>query len=123
MIRERALRVVLMLVGLLFCAGVYPLVLMLRRDPALAMMMGIYATLGVFLLLASRNPAANRSLIVFAAWSSLVHAAVMGYQALHNMIVRQELFGVAVFIVVGVLLIALAPKSVEQRPGVAPTHS
>lgn len=66
--RERALKVVLVVVGLLFCAGVYPMILMAKQDPALAMMMSLYATLGVFLLLASRNPSAHRSLIAFAAW-------------------------------------------------------
>src|SRR5262249_4820829 len=58
--RERALKVVLVLVGLLFCAAVYPLMLMAKQDPALAMMMSLYVTLGIFLLLASRNPSAHR---------------------------------------------------------------
>ena len=93
--RERALKVVLLLVGLLFSAGVYPLVVMLRQEPALAMMMSLYVTLGVFLIMAARDPSANRSLIGFTAWSSLAHAAVMGVQAFRNMIARGELFGVA----------------------------
>jgi hypothetical protein len=84
--RERALKVVLVLVGLLFCAGVYPLILMVKQDPALAMMMSLYATLGVFLLLASRNPSAHRSLIAFTAWSSSTHAAIMGVQAYLNFV-------------------------------------
>ena len=67
MIRERALKVVMVSVGLLFLAGAYPLIVMLRQEPALAMMMSLYVTLGVFLLLASRNPSANRSLIAFTA--------------------------------------------------------
>ena len=114
--RERALKVVLVLVGLLFCAAVYPLILMARQDPSLAMMMSLYATLGVFLLLASRNPSAHRSLIAFAAWSSFAHAAVMGVQAYLNLIARRELFGVATFGVIGVALIALAPaKQAAER--------
>lgn len=60
----------LVVVGLLFCAAVYPLILMVKRDPALAMMMTLYVTLGIFLLLAARNPSANRNLIAFTAWSS-----------------------------------------------------
>jgi len=68
--RDRALKVVLVVVGLLFCAGVYPLILMVKQDPALAMMMSLYATLGIFLIMAARNPSANRSLIAFTAWSS-----------------------------------------------------
>ena len=68
--RERALKVLLVSLGLLFCAGIYPLILMAKQDPALAMMMSLYVTLGIFLLIASRNPFAHRSLIAFAAWSS-----------------------------------------------------
>ena len=114
--REPALKIVLLVVGLLFCAGVYPLIMMAKQDPALAMMMSLYATLGIFLLLASRNPSAHRSLIAFAAWSSFAHAAVMSFQALLNMIARRELIGSAVFIGIGVALIALAPakQPVEQ---------
>jgi hypothetical protein len=125
MIRERALKVVLVLLGLLFLAGVYPLISMLRQEPALAMMMSLYATLGVFLLLASRNPAANRSLISFTSWSSFAHAAVMGVQASRNIIPRGELVGVAVFVVIGVVLIALAPakQPVERTPAAAHAHA
>jgi hypothetical protein len=113
--RERVLKIVLVVVGLLFCAAIYPLILMAKQDPALAMMMSLYATLGIFLLGASRNPSAHRSLIAFAAWSSFAHAAVMSFQALLNIIARRELAGVAFFVVIGVTLIALAPaKSVER---------
>jgi formate hydrogenlyase subunit 4 len=48
--RERALKIVLVVVGVLFCAALYPLVLMVMQDPALAMMMSLYATLGIFLI-------------------------------------------------------------------------
>jgi hypothetical protein len=107
--RERALKVVLVLVGLLFSAGVYPLIMMVKQDPALAMMMSLYATLGIFLLLAARSPSEHRSLIAFAAWSSFAHAALMGAQSLLNLIPRSELVGVAVFVVIGIALIVLAP--------------
>jgi hypothetical protein len=118
--RERALKVVLVVVGVLFCAALYPLVLMVKQDPALAMMMSLYATLGIFLLLASRNPPAHRSLIAFAAWSSFAHAAVMSFQALLNVIARRELIGSAVFAVIGIALVALAPakKSMERASAV-----
>jgi hypothetical protein len=109
MIRERALKAVLILVGLLFSAGVYPLTMFLSREPALAMMLSLYVTLGIFLLLAVRNPSANRSLIAFTAWSSFAHAAVMAVQAYQKMIERGELLGVAALVVIGVALIALAP--------------
>lgn len=107
--RERVLKIVLVLVGLLFCALVYPMVMFVRQEPALAMMLCVYVTLGIFLLLAARDPSANRSLSAFTAWSSLAHAALMGMQALRNIIARGELIGVAVLIVIGVVLLVLAP--------------
>jgi hypothetical protein len=114
--RERVLKVVLVLVGLLFTALVYPLVLFVKQEPALAMMLSVYVTLGIFLLLASRNPSANRSLIAFTAWSSFVHAILMAGQAFANLIARGELIGSVVLVVIGVALIALAPaKQPVQR--------
>jgi hypothetical protein len=107
--RERALKVALMLVGLLFIALVYPLVLFVKQEPALAMMLSVYVTLGIFLLLAARNPSANRSLIAFTAWSSFVHAMLMAGQAFANLIARGELIGSAVLVIIGVALVALAP--------------
>src|SRR6202453_1525329 len=104
-----ALKIVLALVGLLFLALAYPMLIFVRQDPALSMMFSLYVTLGVFLLLAIRNPSANRSLISFTAWSSLAHAALMGTQAMRNMVARGELAGVAVLVVIGGALIALAP--------------
>lgn len=114
--RELALKIVLALAGLLFLALVYPLAIFMRQEPALSMMLSLYVTLGVFLLLAIRNPLANRSLIAFTAWSSFAHAAVMGTQALRNMISRGELIGVAVLIVIGIALIALAPAKQSMEP-------
>ncbi len=91
--RERALNVVLVLLGLIFLRGVYPLMMFLwlsgwRWQPNQPeyeqMILGVYATLGIFLLLASRNPSENRSLIAFTAWSSLAHAAIMAVKAFQN---------------------------------------
>ena len=117
--RERALKVVLLLVGLIFLFAVYPLMMYLwpsgwRWQPNQPeyeqMILGVYATLGIFLLLASRNPSDNRSLIAFTAWSSLVHAAIMAVQALRNTSERGHLLGdVPALIIVGVALIVLAP--------------
>ena len=107
--RERALKIVLVVVGLLFTAGVIPLTMFFSREPAVPMLMSIYVTLGIFLLLAVRDPAANRSLIAFGGWANLAHAGVMAAQEYRNVIERRELLGVAVFAVVGVVLIALAP--------------
>jgi len=106
-------------------ALVYPLAIFVRQEPALSMMLSLYVTLGVFLLLAIRNPSANSSLIAFTAWSSFAHAALMGTQAMRNMIARGELIGVAVLIVIGIALIALAPakqstESISRRGSYQP---
>jgi hypothetical protein len=70
----------------------------------------LYVTLGIFLLLAIRDPSASRSVIAFTAWSSFAHAALMGTQACRNMVARGELIGVAVLVIIGAVLIALAPS-------------
>jgi hypothetical protein len=114
--RDIALKVVLALVGLLFLALAYPAIIFVRQAPSMSMMFSIYVTLGVFLLIAIRNPWASRSLIAFTAWSSFVHAAVMGTQALRNIVSRGELVGVAVLIVIGAALIALAPAPERVVP-------
>ena len=108
--RNLALKVVLAIVGVLFILTSYPMIVFIRQDPALSMMFSLYVTLGVFLLLAVRNPSSSRSVIAFTAWSSLVHAVFMGIQALRGMVARGELIGCAVLLLIGVLLIALAPK-------------
>jgi hypothetical protein len=115
--REAALKIVLWVVGLVFLALAYPMLIFVRQAPALSMQFSIYVTLGVFLLLAIRNPLASKSLIAFTAWSSLAHALVMGTQAMENMVSRDELVGVAVLIVIGVVLIALAPAVKVTEPG------
>ncbi len=119
--RERALKVVLVLVGLLFTAGVYPLIGSLLHpadsDTGDTMMLSLYVTLGVFLLIAVRNPSAHRSVIAFAAWSSFAHAVAMSILGLE--IPSQKvgfLVGSAVLVVIGVALITLNPAkpSVER---------
>lgn len=107
--REQLLKIVVGLVGLLFLATSYPMVIFVRHAPALSMMLSLYVTLGIFLLLAARSPPAHRSLIAFTAWSSFAHAALMGTQALLHIVERVELIGVGVLIVIGVALIVLAP--------------
>lgn len=114
--RERTLKVVLVVVGLIFCALVYPLIMFVKQEPALAMSFSVYGTLGIFLLFASRNPSANRSLIAFTAWSSFAHAMLMAGQAFAGLIARGELIGSAVLVLIGIALIVLAPpkESVER---------
>src|ERR1035438_7917632 len=119
--RARALKVVLVLVGLLFSALVYPLTMFVRQAPALAMMLSLYVTLGIFLLLAARNPSEHRSLIAFTAWSSFAHAVLMAGQAFANLIARGELIGSVVLVVIGIAFIALAPakQPAERASAVA----
>jgi len=126
MIRERALKAVLVLVGLLFSAAVYPAIGGLR-DPAHSdtgdtMMMGIYFALGIFLLIAVRNPSTHRSLIAFAAWSSFAHAVVMSVLGLEIASERVGfLIGSAVLVVIGVALIVLAPRKQSGQQAVVTT--
>ena len=86
------LRIALVAFGAVFCL-VYPLAQlwpsgwMWHGDQGayyFQMICGIYATLGVFLILASRNPAAHTSLISFTIWSSVVHAGIMAVQVFHD---------------------------------------
>lgn len=109
MFRERTLKTVLVVVGLLFVAMAYPLVAM-HIGEAEQMMLSVYVTLGIFLLLAARNPAAHRSLIAFAGWSSLAHAAVMAVQSIYDAAERAHfLAGVALFAIIGLALALLTP--------------
>jgi hypothetical protein len=124
MFRERALKVVLVLVGLLFSAAIIPVIGGLRdpvhSDTGDTMMMGLYAALGIFLLLAVRNPSEHRSLIGFAAWSSFAHALVMSVLGLEIMNERAGfLLGSVVLVLIGVLLVVLAPgrKPVDIASG------
>jgi len=120
MIRERALKIALVVVGLFFTLAAYPAIGGLRNpansDTGDTMQMAIYATLGIFLLLAVRNPSAHRSLIAFAAWSSFAHAAVMG--TLGFEIAEQRtgfLIASAILVVIGLVLIVLAPPKQAAR--------
>ena len=122
--RERALKILLVLVGLLFTAGIYPAAMSLwhpspSNDPGDTMMLSLYVTLGIMLLLAVRRPAEHRSLIAFAAWSSLAHATVMSIMGFQNPSDREGfLIGSAVLVVIGVGLLALGPP--KQSPERAP---
>lgn len=118
--RLKYLQIALVLVGITFIAGIYLLMIVWpsgwtwhtgHSDYPL-MIVGIYATLGVFLLLASRDPAAHLSLIWFTVWSSLVHAGIMAFQAMTSAMNHGHLMGdvPALFIVAAVLAL-LAPRS------------
>ncbi|MGO9127598.1 MAG: DUF6632 domain-containing protein [Terriglobales bacterium] len=118
MIRERALKVVLVLLGLMFSAGIYPVTMIIwKREHSGygdAMMLSLYITLGILLLIAARDPSAHRSLIAFAAWSSFAHGTVMAIMAFRDASERELLLGVAALAVIGTTLIVLAPA--EAKP-------
>lgn len=118
--RIKYLRFVLVVVGLIFVFGVYPLTIVwpsgwawhTGRSEYLQMILAIYATLGVFLLLAARDPFAHRSLIWFTVWSSVVHGAVMAAQALVYPQHIGHLWGdVAALFVVAAALAFLMPRT------------
>ena len=125
--RERALQVVLVLLGLLTAgANIYPLVTSLLAGlrptggTTAPMFWTMYATLGVFLVLAARNPSANRSLIAFTVWSSVAHAAVMALMAIQLPNKRGELLaGVALTALPAVLLFVLAGSSARSEGAVS----
>ena len=93
-VRIKYLRIALRVVGVAFIVGIYTFTLVWpsgwswhtghHTPHYLQMILGVYATLGFFLLLASRKPLAHLSLIWFTVWSSVVHAVIMGAQALAN---------------------------------------
>jgi hypothetical protein len=84
------------------------------------MMLSLYVALGIFLLIAVRNPSANRSLIAFTAWSCFAHATVMAVTSFSKGGYRGDLWGVAVLVVIGVSLVALAPaKQAGERVSAA----
>ena len=123
--REKALRILLVLLGLLFVAAVYPIVMYLWRPeneaPGDTMMLSLYFTLGIFLLLAVRNPSAHRSLIAYAGWANIAHATVMALMAIHPASDRKGLLiAVALAGSIGIALIALAP---EKQSGVLASAS
>jgi hypothetical protein len=73
------------------------------------MILSIYISLGVFLLIAARNPRQHRSLILFAGWSTLAHDSVMVVQGIQYHDLRSDLLGYAIIAVVGLALIVLIP--------------
>ena len=122
--RPAALRVALVLVGIIFIVGIYPLTILWPSGWAwhmggpsmyLQMILGVYATLGVFLLLASRDPLKHRSLIWFTVWSSIVHGGIMAAQSLVYPEHRGHLLGdVPALLLIAIVLAALtlrAPKT------------
>ena len=121
--RLRYLRVALILVGLIFIFGIYPLMMALwpsgwRWSPNQAqyeqMILGVYGTLGVFLLIASRNPVRHLSLIWFTVFSSIVHAVIMTAQALSMPTEHGHLYGdIPALLIVAAVLAVLTPRGAD----------
>lgn len=115
--RDRLLKVMLALVGVAILAGNYLLVAALA-DPGHApiptgdqMILGIYLPLGVFLLLAIRDPSASRSLILAFGWSTITHAAVMTVQSYQHGSLSARVLELFIFWAVGIVLLVLAPRA------------
>lgn len=114
------LRVALIVFGLTFIFGIYPLGIVWPsgwtwghdHSHYLMMIIGVYATLGVFLLIASRNPDANRSIIWFTVWSSVVHGAIMAVQSFNDAAERGHLLGdVPALFLIAIILGVLMPRT------------
>ena len=122
--RVKFLRVALIVFGLIFLAAVYPLTIVWPAGWAwhhtgqsvyLEMILGVYATLGLFLLIASRDPLANRSLIWFTVWSSVVHGGIMAVQSIVYPEHRGHLLGdVPALLLVAVVLAFLMPRRTAE---------
>jgi len=118
--RLRALKIVLWLTGAAFVVGVpvltraWPDAWMWepRQAEYEQMIVGVYVTLGIFVLLAARNPLQHLSLIWFTAWSSLVHGGIMAVQALVDPVERANLMGdVPALLLIGLALVVLTPRA------------
>ncbi len=122
--RLKYLRMALVFVGVIFVVGIYPLTIIwpsgwswhTGQSDYLQMILGIYATLGVFLIIASRDPLGHRSLIWFAVWSSVVHGGIMAAQSLADAHQIGHLWGdVLALFVVAALLGVLTPRVSSPR--------
>lgn len=120
-VKLKYLRIALVIVGLIFIFCMWPLTILWPsgwawhaegRSYYLEMILSIYATLGVFLLYASRNPLQHKSLIWFTIWSSIAHGGVMAFQAMVDKSQFGHLYGdiLGLFAIAGVLAY-LMPKS------------
>jgi hypothetical protein len=118
-LRLKYLQIVLVAIGITFVVGIYLLGIVwpsgwkwqAEHSNYLDMIIGVYATLGIFLIIAARNPLANLSLIWFTIWSSVVHAGIMTVQSFVNPMDHGHLIGdvPALFIVAAVLAV-LTPR-------------
>lgn len=118
-LREKYLKLALIAFGAVFCL-IYPLGIVWPSGWIwhggqgvyyLQMIASVYAVLGIFLIIAAKNPGGNRSLISFTIWSSLVHAGVMAVQAFGDANETGHLIGdVPALVLVAAVLWFLSPK-------------
>jgi hypothetical protein len=117
------LRMALVVIGLTFIFGIYTLGIVWPsgwtwghgHSHYLLMIIGVYATLGVFLLIASRNPYAHKSIIWFTVWSSVVHGAIMGVQSFNDPAERGHLIAdVPALFLVAIVLAVLMPRTAQS---------
>ena len=121
--RLKYLKSALVVFGIVFIAGVPAMMMWIwpdgwswtpRQPEYEQMIMGVYATLGVFLIRAARDPLANASLIWFTIWSSLVHGGIMLVQGLVDETDRINLLGdVPALFLVAIVLWYLMPKALR----------
>ena len=124
--RLKYLKLALPLVGAIFIFAIYPLMFLwpsgwswhTGHSDYPMMIVGIYATLGVFLIRAARDPLAHRSLIWFTVWSSVVHGGIMMGQSFMAPEKMGHLVGdVPALFIVAAVLAALTPRGTS---GAAP---
>jgi len=118
--RLKYLKIALIVTGVFSTVGVYPLTILWPSGWAwhaggqslyLQMIIGIYATLGIFLIIAARNPLDHLSLIWFAVWSSIVHGGIMAIQAIVYPEHIGHLFGdVPVLLIAAAVFAFLTPR-------------
>jgi hypothetical protein len=128
-VRDKLLKVTLALVGLGILAANYLLFAALA-NPGHApistgdqMILGIYLPLGVFLLLAIRDPSASRTLILAFGWSTITHAAVMTVQAYQHGSLSARVLELIIFWAIGIALLVLAPRAAASvRTAAAPSQ-
>jgi hypothetical protein len=119
--RLNLLRIALVVIGLTFIFGIYTLGIVWpsgwvwgqgHPQHYLMMIIGVYATLGVFLIFASRDPYAYKSIIWFTVWSSIVHAAIMAAQSFSDGTERSHLIGdVPALLLIAIVLAVLMPRT------------
>ena len=123
---NKMLSAALIVIGAAFCL-IYPLAMVWpsgwawhEGSPAandyFMMIVGVYATLGIFLIRAARNPAANASLIWFTVWSSVVHAGIMAVQSMTEPMRMGHMMGdVPVLLLVAIILGMLMTRVGSDR--------